>query len=73
MSTRTDTTSDFAASIAKLRGIVQWFEEQDEVDIEAGLAKMREGAALVTSCRSRLSQLENEFNEIKVSLSKETE
>ncbi|HSE34615.1 MAG TPA: exodeoxyribonuclease VII small subunit [Candidatus Paceibacterota bacterium] len=65
------TKSDFAASIAKLRGIVQWFEEQDEVDIEAGLEKMREGASLVAACRSRLSELENEFNEIKVTLGKD--
>lgn len=70
MTTKT-TKSDFAASIAKLRGIVQWFEEQDEVDIEAGLEKMREGAALVTVCRERLSELENEFQEIKVSLSRD--
>ncbi|HEX8993952.1 MAG TPA: exodeoxyribonuclease VII small subunit [Candidatus Paceibacterota bacterium] len=52
-------------SLARLNGIVQWFEAQDEIDVEAGLEKVREGADLVKACKERLARIENEFEEIK--------
>jgi exodeoxyribonuclease VII small subunit len=55
-------------SIKKLEGIVEWFENQDEVDVEKGLEKFKEGAALVKSSRERLKEIENEFKEVEKTL-----
>jgi len=52
-------------SLKKLEEIVGWFEKQKEVDVEAGLEKVREGARLIKIARERLKQIENEFEEIK--------
>lgn len=58
-------------SLVRLNGIVTWFEQQEEVDVEAGLDKVREGAALVKVCKDRLSEIENEFAEIQRDVEKE--
>lgn len=52
-------------SLKKLNEIVEWFESQDEIDVEAGLGKVKEGAALVKVCKKRLSEVENEFEQIQ--------
>jgi exodeoxyribonuclease VII small subunit len=57
-------------SLSKLQEIVAWFEEQSEVDVEEGLKKMREGAALVKELKTKLATAENEFEEIKKDLLK---
>ena len=58
-------------SIKKLEGIVLWFETQEEVDVEKGLEKFKEGAALVKSSRQRLMEIENEFREVEKTLESE--
>lgn len=55
-------------SLKKLADIVNWFDEQKEVDIEIGLAKVKEGAQLIKTSRERLKAIENEFEEIKKDL-----
>ena len=52
-------------SLKKLEEIVGWFEKQEEVDVETGLEKVREGARLIKIARERLKQIENEFEEVK--------
>lgn len=58
-------------SLKKLEEIVDWFEKQEEVDMEAGLAKVREGARLIKIARERLKQIENEFEEVKKEIGEE--
>jgi exodeoxyribonuclease VII small subunit len=58
-------------SLAKLNGIVEWFDEQEEVDVEVGLVKVKEGAELIKVCKKRLSEVENEFKEIQREIEKE--
>ena len=58
-------------SLGKLNGIVEWFDEQEEVDVEAGLEKVKEGAELIKNCKKRLSEVENEFKEIQRDIEKE--
>lgn len=58
-------------SLSKLNGIVEWFDEQDEVDVEVGLEKVKEGAELIKDCKKRLSEVENEFKEIQRDIDKE--
>lgn len=55
-------------SLKKLKDIVSWFDTQDEVDVEAGLEKVKEGVSLIKSSRKRFSELENEFEEVKKEL-----
>ena len=57
-------------SFGKLNDIVAWFEEQEEVDVEAGLEKVKEGAKLVKECKARLSEIENEFETIQKEVEK---
>ena len=52
-------------SLSKLEGIVEWFENQKDVDVEEGLKKVKEGAGLIKNLKSRLKEVENEFEEIK--------
>ena len=57
-------------TLKKLSQIVSWFESQSELDVEKGLEYVKEGAALIKSSRERLSEIENEFKEIKKEISK---
>jgi Asp-tRNA(Asn)/Glu-tRNA(Gln) amidotransferase C subunit len=61
--------TNLTETMKKLRAIASWFEQQDEVDVEKGLEKVREGAVLIKASRARLRELENEFEEVKKSLS----
>lgn len=56
------------ASLKKLNDIVAWFEDQEDVDVEEGLRKVREGAELIKDLKGRLAEVENEFTEIKKEL-----
>jgi len=55
-------------SLDELRTIADWFDGQEEVDVEQGLEKAKKGVRLVKECRKRLAELENEFEEIKKEL-----
>ncbi len=56
------------SQLEKLEKIVQWFGARDEVDVEAGLEKVKEGAGLIKELQTRLKKVENEFTEIKKDL-----
>jgi exonuclease VII small subunit len=42
------------------------------VDVEKGIEKVKEGVALIKVSRERLKKVENEFEEVKKELEKET-
>ncbi|BFT94704.1 MAG: hypothetical protein MNSN_07970 [Minisyncoccus archaeiphilus] len=48
--------------------IVEWFESQEELDIEEGLKKAKEAAELIKETKAMLKKSENEFEEIKKDL-----
>ncbi|MCK4454122.1 exodeoxyribonuclease VII small subunit [Candidatus Parcubacteria bacterium] len=52
-------------NLKKLSEITEWFENQEEVDIEEGLKKVKEAAGLIKASKERLKAVENEFEEIK--------
>jgi exodeoxyribonuclease VII small subunit len=56
--------SDFTASINQLEEINSWFQNED-LDLDEGLRKLRIGKELIKKCRARLQEVENEFIEIK--------
>ncbi len=65
MTTKKTTKTDLNETLKKLAGIVEWFENQSELDVEKGLEYVKEGAVLIKESRERLTQIENEFKEIK--------
>lgn len=52
-------------NLKKLSEITEWFEGQEDVDIEEGLKKVKEAVALIKASKERLKAVENEFEEIK--------
>jgi exodeoxyribonuclease VII small subunit len=63
--------TNLTQSLKKLEEIVDWFENQQEVDVEKGLEKVKEGAALIKASKERLKKVENEFEEVKKELEEE--
>jgi exodeoxyribonuclease VII small subunit len=59
---------NLSQSLKKLDEIVEWFENQREVDVEKGIEKVKEGVALIKISRERLKKVENEFEEVKKEL-----
>lgn len=58
-------------NLKKLSQITDWFENQDEVDVEEGLKKVKEAVELIKSSKARLKGIENEFEEIKKGIGEE--
>ncbi len=54
--------------LTKLKKIVEWFESREEVDVEEGLRRVKEGSEIVKRLRSRMKEVENEFETIKEDL-----
>ena len=64
---------DFETALKKLEEIVTWFDNQEEVDVEKGLDKVKEGVALIKESKMRLKEVENEFEIVKKELEKNDE
>ena len=60
--------TNLSESLKKLEKIAEWFESQEEVDVEEGLKKVKEGAQLIKISKERLKKVENEFEEVKKGL-----
>lgn len=58
-------------SLEKLNNIVEWFDDQQNVDVEAGLVKVKEAAKLIKGSKTRLAEIENEFKEIEKDIEEE--
>jgi exonuclease VII small subunit len=63
--------SKISSELGRLEAIVAWFEGQEAVDVEEGLVKVKEGAALIKDLKVRLKSVQNEFQEIKKDLAEE--
>ena len=60
--------NNISKSLKSLEAIVDWFEEQKDVDIEKGLEKVKQGAVIIKALKKRLKIVQNEFNEVKKGL-----
>lgn len=56
---------NLSSNLKRLSEIADWFDSQEEIDIEEGLKKVKEAAGLIKASRERLKAVENEFEEIK--------
>ena len=59
--------------LEKLEKTVDWFQSREDIDVEEGLKRVKEGAGLITILRAKLKKVENEFEEIKKDLDVEGE
>jgi len=53
------------SNLKRLAEITAWFDNQEEIDVEQGLEKVKEAVSLIKSSKERLKSVENEFEEIK--------
>lgn len=58
-------TVSLSETLKQLEGIASWFDEQQQIDVEEGLKKVKEAASLFKAGKDRLKQIENEFEEVK--------
>ncbi len=58
-------------NLKRLSEIAQWFNGQEEVDVEEGLQKVKEAAGIIKESKGRLKKIENEFEEIKKEIEEE--
>ncbi len=56
---------NLSGNLKKLAEITEWFDKQEEIDVEEGLNKVKEAAELIKASKERLKAVENEFEEIK--------
>lgn len=55
---------DLGTAMKELEEINRWFQEED-VDVEKGIAQLKRAQELTQQIQARLKQVENEFTEIK--------
>lgn len=60
-------------SLRQLEEIAQWFDQQQDVDVEVGLTKVRQAAKLIKDSKTRLSEIDNEFKTIEKEIGGEDE
>jgi hypothetical protein len=54
--------------IEQIKKISDWFDDQEEIDLEEALVKIREAGDLIKLSKDRLVEVENEFKEIKIKI-----
>jgi hypothetical protein len=59
---------DLKKYLEDIKRISDWFEEQEEIDLEEALVKIREAGELIKLSKDRLVEVENEFREIKTKI-----
>ncbi|MDO8469427.1 MAG: exodeoxyribonuclease VII small subunit [bacterium] len=55
----------FKEHLKEIAGILEWFDAQEELDVEEALAKVEQAADLIKRSRARLAEIENTFTEVK--------
>ena len=65
-------TKNLNNSLKRLAEITEWFDNQEEIDVEEGLKKVKEAVELIRASKERLKTIENEFEEIKKGIEEET-
>lgn len=58
---------DFAKAFTELESITEWFETEEQLDLDEGLKKFERGLVLASELKKKLSEVENKVQEIKSS------
>ena len=64
-------SNNLTKNLKELAEISDWFNNQEEIDVEEGLNKVKKAAELIKISRRRLKSIENEFEEIKKDIEQE--
>ncbi len=57
-----------ASALGELEKIATWFEEQEEIDVQKGIEKVKRGAELLKQTKKQLKEIENDFVEVQKNL-----
>lgn len=57
--------ANFAEAFSELEKITQWFDSQENVDLDEGLKKFERGLELADGLKKKLKEVENKVEEIK--------
>ena len=58
-------SKQFKHHLEEIAKILEWFDAQEELDVEQAIEKVKKASALIAASKKRLKELENEFREIK--------
>ncbi len=65
------TKNNLSESLKKLSEVADWFDSQEDVDVEEGLKKVKEAVEIIKESKKRLREIENEFEKVKKELEEE--
>ena len=68
MAQKAEKKFNFGEAFDELEKITDWFDKE-QIDLEEGLTKFERGLELAAKLKSRLKQVENRVEEIKVKFS----
>ena len=59
-------TLAFSSAFEELEQIAQWFDSEDQFDLDLGLKKFERGLELASELKQKLMEVENSVEEIKL-------
>ena len=65
MTKKTTAAVDFAKSFEELEKITEWFDSEEQLDLDKGLKQFERGLELASLLKEKLSEVENKVVEIK--------
>jgi hypothetical protein len=68
-----DNKVNLSKALEELEAIADWFDDQEAVDVEEGLTKVKQAAKLIKGSKARLAEIENEFQEIEKEIADESD
>lgn len=64
--------NNLTENLKRLSEISSWFEDQEEIDVEEGLRRVKEAMGIIKTSKERLKEIENEFEEVKKEMDGDT-
>ncbi len=58
-------SKQFKDQLKEIEKILEWFNAQEELDVEEALEKVKQASELIKLSKTRLKEVENEFKDIK--------
>ncbi len=63
--------NNLSENLKKLSEVADWFDRQEDVDVEEGLKKVKDAVEIIKESKIRLREIENEFEKVKKELEEE--
>lgn len=65
MPAKKKTTINFSEAFQELESITEWFDSEENLDLDKGLKQFERGLELASELKKKLSEVENKVEEIK--------